>query len=66
MSGMLDIFQVIIEIIANNPPSIAIAMGGLMIFTGSVAPVNGLVTAGWIFFIVGVILQILWLYYKGS
>lgn len=66
MGGILDIFQVIIEIIANNPPSIAMTIGGLMIFTGSVASGSELVTAGWAFFIVGVILQILWLYFKRS
>ena len=53
--------EAIFEIFADNPPSIAIAIGGLMLLIGYTAEIQGLITAGWVFFFFGVILQILWL-----
>ena len=54
--------KAIFEIIADNPPSIAIALGGLMLLIGYPSEIRGLVIAGWVFFFVGVFLQILWLF----
>jgi hypothetical protein len=58
MSGI----EAIIKIFANNPPSIAIALGGLMLLIGYPSQNQGLIIAGWAFFIIGVILQVLWLF----
>ena len=54
--------KAIFEIVADNPPSIAIAIGGLMLLVGYPSQIQGLVIAGWIFFFVGVLLQVLWLF----
>ena len=56
--------EAVFEIIADNPPSICIALGGLMVLIGYLSPILELVSAGWIFFIAGIILQILWLFRK--
>jgi len=42
----------------DNPPSIAIALGGLMLLIGYPSNIEGLIVAGWVFFFAGVILQI--------
>jgi apolipoprotein N-acyltransferase len=60
MSGV----EAIIEIFANNPPSIAIALGFLLLLFGYIMDENGLVVAGWAFFLGGFALQILWLYFN--
>lgn len=57
--------EAVIEIFADNPPSIAIALGGLMLLVGYTIKESGLVVAGWAFFFGGFILQILWLYLRG-
>jgi len=54
--------KAIFEIFADNPPSIAIALGGLMLLFGYPSQIHGLVIAGWAFFLAGVFLQILWLF----
>jgi hypothetical protein len=54
--------EAIFKIFADNPPSIAIALGGLMLLIGYLSQIQGLVTAGWVFFFAGVLLQILWLF----
>lgn len=54
--------EAIFKIFADNPPSIAIALGGLMLLIGYPSQIQGLVTAGWVFFFAGVLLQILWLF----
>ena len=54
--------EAIIKIFADNPPSIAIALGGLMLLIGYPSQIDGLVIAGWIFFFGGFFLQILWLF----
>ena len=58
MSGV----EAIIKIFASNPPSIAIALGGLMLLIGYPSQNQGLIFAGWVFFIVGFILQVFWLF----
>ena len=57
----MGLIEAIFEIFADNPPSIAIALGGLMLLIGYPSNIEGLVVAGWIFFLAGVILQVLWL-----
>jgi len=50
-------FKTIVKIIAKNPPSIAIAFGGVMIISGQTE-------AGYAFLYAGVFLQVLWLIMK--
>jgi hypothetical protein len=58
----LGFIEAIFKIFADNPPSIAIAIGGLMLLIGYPSNIEGLVVAGWIFFLVGAALQVLWLF----
>jgi len=62
----MSLIEVILEIFANNPPSIAIALGGVMLLFGYPLQIQGLIVAGWIFFLAGVLLQILWLYLQSQ
>ena len=61
VSGRMSSIGVIFEIFARNPPSIAIALGALLLLIGYSIKEGGLITAGWVFFIAGFILQVLWL-----
>ena len=56
--------EAVFEIFADNPPSIAIALGGLMLLVGFLMKEGGLITAGWVFSFAGFILQVLWLYLR--
>jgi hypothetical protein len=58
---MSEIPEVIIEIFANNPPSILFALGFVLLLIGYLGNYAELVGAGWVFVILGVVLQILWL-----
>jgi hypothetical protein len=58
MSGLPE---VIIKIFADNPPSILFALGFVLLLLGYLANNTGMIDAGWIFVILGFILQVLWL-----
>jgi hypothetical protein len=58
---MSEIPEVIIEIIASNPPSILFALGFVLLLAGYVSDNASIVDAGWIFVVIGVVLQVLWL-----
>jgi hypothetical protein len=58
---MSEIPEVIIEVIASNPPSILFALGFILLLFGYLANNAGMIDAGWIFVVIGVILQVLWL-----
>ena len=53
--------DVLLNIFANSPPAILIALGFVMLFFGSTTNNAELMNAGWAFFGVGVLLQIAWL-----
>jgi len=57
MSWIRSIF----EIFADNPPSIAITLGGIMLLVGYLVKEGELINAGWVFFFVGVGLRVLFL-----
>jgi len=50
-------FKTIVKIFAKNPPSIAIAFGGIMIMSGQTE-------AGYHFLNAGIFLQVLWIIMK--
>jgi hypothetical protein len=56
--------DVLIEILAANPPSILFALGFILLFFGYTTGNSGLTSAGWILIIIGVILQIIWIIAK--
>jgi len=56
--------DVLIEIFAANPPSILFALGFILIFFGYTTGNSDMISAGWIFVIIGVILQIIWIIAK--
>jgi hypothetical protein len=56
--------DVLLEIFANSPPSILIALGFVLILLGSASNNSGLTNAGWTFFVCGVVLQVAWLLVK--
>lgn len=51
----------IIEIFASNPPSIAIALGFLLLFFGHIMEDASMINSGWGFAVIGFLLQVLWL-----
>lgn len=53
--------DVLINIFANSPPAILIALGFVLLFFGSTTNNTELTNAGWTFVAVGVLLQIGWL-----
>jgi len=53
--------NVLLDIFANSPPAILIALGFFMIFFGSTTNNGELTNAGWTFFVVGALLQVGWL-----
>jgi hypothetical protein len=57
--------EVIIEVFAKNPPSILFVLGFLLLVFGYSTENGGLINAGWIFVVFGVILQVLWLFIFG-
>jgi hypothetical protein len=58
---MSEIPEIIIEVFASNPPSILFALGFILLLFGYAINNSGMTSAGWIFVIIGVVLQILWL-----
>jgi len=59
------VMDVLMKIIANSPPAILIALSFVLLFFGYGANNGGLIGAGWIFFVLGIILQALWLFKMG-
>jgi hypothetical protein len=55
------VLDVLINIFANSPPAILIALGFVLIFFGSTTSNGELTNGGWTFVAVGVLLQIGWL-----
>ncbi|MGD0028277.1 MAG: hypothetical protein ABSC91_04975 [Candidatus Bathyarchaeia archaeon] len=53
--------EVLIEVIAKNPPSILFVLAFILLGWGYTTNDGNIVSAGWIFFVAGVVLQILWL-----
>lgn len=53
--------NMLMEIFANSPPAILIALGFVLLFFGSTTSSGDLTNAGWMFFVFGVLLQIGWL-----
>jgi len=49
--------KAVFEIFADNPPSIAIALGGIMLLVGYLVKERELINAGLVFFFAGVGLQ---------
>ena len=56
--------DVIVEVFARSPPAILIALSFVLLFIGFTANVAEMVTAGWVFLILGLILQVLWLLFS--
>lgn len=61
---MSGIPEIIIEIFANNPPSILFALGFVLLLLGYTANNGNFASAGWVFVVLGVVLQVLWLVKK--
>lgn len=53
--------DVLLEVFANSPPAILIALGFVLLFFGYSANIVNMINAGWIFVVLGVILQVAWL-----
>ena len=53
--------DVLLNIFANSPPAILMALGFVLLFFGSTTSNGELTNAGWTFFGVGVMLQVGWL-----
>ena len=49
--------KAVFEVFADNPPSIAIALGGIMLLVGYLVKERELINAGLVFFFAGVGLQ---------
>lgn len=58
--------DVLLEIFANSPPAILIALGFVLLLFGFTANNADMTNAGWAFFAFGVILQIAWLFVKAK
>ena len=58
--------DVLLNIFANSPPAILMALGFVMLFVGSTTNNGELSNAGWTFFGVGVLLQVGWLVVIGK
>jgi Zn-dependent membrane protease YugP len=54
--------DVLVEVFASNPPSILIALAFVLLFFGFTIQVADMINAGWIFLVIGVLLQVLWLF----
>jgi hypothetical protein len=61
---MSEIPEVIIEIIASNPPSILFALGFILLLAGFISDNVGMIDAGWAFVVLGAVLQVLWLIFR--
>ena len=58
--------DVLLEVFANSPPAILMALGFVLLFFGYSATITNMINAGWIFVGLGVILQIIWLVGAGK
>jgi len=54
--------DVLVDIFANSPPAICIALGFVLLFFGYAASNGGMVNAGWAFVVLGALLQVGWLF----
>lgn len=53
--------NVLIEIFAESPPAILIALSFVLLFIGFTTNFVSIINVGWIFLALGVVLQVLWL-----
>lgn len=53
--------DVLLEVFANSPPAILIALGFVLLFLGYSANIANMINGGWIFVGLGMFLQIVWL-----
>jgi hypothetical protein len=53
--------DILLEIFANSPPSILIALGFVLLFFGLTTNDSEMTNAGWAFFAFGIVLQTAWL-----
>ena len=60
----MSVVQVVMSIVAKNPPSILCAIGGIGVLAGAIASNPSLYEGSWILVILGVVLQILYLTYR--
>jgi hypothetical protein len=56
--------DILVDIFANSPPSVCIALGFVLTFFGYTANNNGMINAGWGFVGIGAVLQVGWLFMK--
>lgn len=56
--------NILLEIFANSPPAILIALGFVLLFFGFTTDNSEMTNARWAFFAFGVTLQIMWLFMK--
>jgi hypothetical protein len=56
--------DILVDIIANSPPSVCIASGFVLDFFGYATNNSGMINAGWGLVIIGVLLQVGWLFLK--
>ena len=54
----------LLEIFANSPPAILVALGFVLLFFGFTTNNGNMVNAGWTFVAFGIILQVIWLLAK--
>jgi hypothetical protein len=57
-------FDILLEVFANSPPAILITLGFVLILFGMSTNNEKMTNAGWVFFGMGITLQILWLLIK--
>jgi len=54
--------DVLVDVFANSPPAICLALGFVLLFFGYAANNSGMVNAGWGFVVIGGLLQVGWLF----
>jgi hypothetical protein len=57
-------FDILVDIFANSPPSVCIALGFVMAFFGYNVNNNAMIYGGWGFVGIGALLQVGWLLMK--
>ncbi len=58
-------FEVVFRIFSGNPPAGAIVLGVLFLLMGYLWGIEVLIEGGWSLFVVGVLVEVLWLYLIG-
>ncbi len=58
-------FDVVSKIFSGNPPAVLIMLGILFLLVGYLWSIEVLIEGGWSLFIVGIIVEALWLYLIG-